>query len=554
MTPPTDMLEGETREEIDAKLEAAGWVIQDKTKLNLYQSLGIAVREFDTDTGPADYMLFVAGKACGVIEAKREGAALGHVAEQSGRYATSGTKHIQRWAANDEPLPFLYEATNHEIRFRDERDPKPKSRNLFHFHKPETLKDWLEQGDTFRARLQQLPELNTKGLRACQIDAVHGIEASLKQGHSRALLQMATGAGKTFTACTQVYRLAKFAKAKRVLFLVDRGNLGRQALKEFQQYTTPDDGRKFTELYNAHILGPGGIGDEIKVTISTIQRMYSQLSGKTLDEDIEEHSSYEMGFDMAAADSAPREVRYNPAIPIETFDVIIIDECHRSIYNLWSQVLDYFDAFLIGLTATPTKKTIGYFHQNVVAEYTHEDAVIDRVNVGYDIYRIKTEMSEQGGLMEAGTNVEKRDRLTKQKRWELLDQDEQYQKTQLDRSVIAPNQIRTVIQAFKERCLPECFSGRLRLADGTLKWVPKSLFFAKDDDHADRIVDAIREAFGEGNDPHGEHDFLAVEIKGETYFAKIDYYADDTLSWGSEDPGDPDQTYRVLTIMHAREY
>lgn len=496
MTPPTDKIEAQTRVEIDEKLESAGWVVQDKKAINLLAGIpsihGVAVREFDTDTGPADYMLFVAGKACGIIEAKREGASLGHVADQAARYATSRTKHIQRWLGDDQPLPLLYEATNHEIRFRDLRDPRPRARNVFHFHKPATLKNWLEQGDTFRARLQQLPQLNEKGLRDCQIDAVHGIEASLKQDHSRALLQMATGAGKTFTACTQVYRLAKFAKAKRVLFLVDRGNLGRQALKEFQQYTTPDDGRKFTELYNAHILGPGGIGDEIKVTISTIQRMYSQLSGKPLDEDIEEHSSYEMGFEMAAADNAPREVRYNPAIPIETFDIIIIDECHRSIYNLWSQVLDYFDAYLIGLTATPTKKTIGYFHQNIVAEYTHEDAVIDRVNVGYDIYRIKTEISEQGGLIEAGTNIEIRDRLTKQKRWELLDQDEQYQKTQLDRSVIAPNQIRTVIQAFKERCLPECFPGR--------EWVPKTLFFAKDDDHADRIVDAIREAFGEGND------------------------------------------------------
>ena len=492
MTPPrTDKDELQTRIEIDQKLEQAGWSIQDKKKLNLHESLGVAVREMDTDTGPADYMLFIDGKACGIIEAKREGANLGKVAEQSGRYATSKTKHIQRWAANDQPLPFLYESTNHEIRFRDERDPAPRSRHVFHFHQPKTLKDWLEQGDTFRARLRQLPELNTKGLRDCQIDAVDGIENSLKQGRQRALLQMATGAGKTFTACTQVYRLAKFAKAKRVLFLVDRGNLGRQALKEFQQYTTPDDGRKFTELYNAHILGPGGIGDEIKVTISTIQRMYSQLSGKELDEEIEEHSSYEVGFNTAA-NNYKQEVVYNPSIPIETFDVIIIDECHRSIYNLWSQVLDYFDAFLIGLTATPTKKTIGYFHQNVVSEYTHEDAVIGRVNVGYDIYRIKTEKTEQGGLIEANTNVEIRDRLTKEKRWELLDQDEEYRSKQLDRSVIAPNQIRTIVTAFKECCLPECFPQR--------SWVPKTLFFAKDDDHADRIVDAVREIFNEGND------------------------------------------------------
>ncbi len=487
MASPTDKLESETRIEIDAKLEAAGWAVQDKKKINLYEKLGVAVREFDTDTGPADYMLFIQGKACGVIEAKREGTSLGHVADQAGRYATSKTKHIQRWVGDDEPLPFQYEATNHEIRYLDHRDPKPKSRNVFHFHQPETLKDRLEQGESFRARLQQLPELNTKGLRDCQIEAIAGIEKSLKNNHQRALLQMATGAGKTFTACTQVYRLAKFAKVKRVLFLVDRGNLGRQALKEFQQYTTPDDGRKFTELYNAHILGSAGIGDEIKVTISTIQRMYSQLSGKELDEDLEEHSAFEM-----ASHNYKQEVVYNPNIPIETFDVIIIDECHRSIYNLWSQVLDYFDAFLIGLTATPTKKTIGYFHQNIVSEYTHEDAVIDRVNVGYDIYRIKTEKTEKGGLIEANTNVEIRDRLTKQKRWEVLDEDELYNKKALDRSVIAPNQIRTVIKAFKERCLPECFPQRT--------WVPKTLFFAKDDDHADRIVDAIREIFNEGND------------------------------------------------------
>jgi type I restriction enzyme R subunit len=245
----TTLLEADTRKEIDGRLVAAGWAIQDKNKINLFEKLGVAVREFPLqsekgDTGYADYMLFIAGKACGIIEAKREGATLGHVAEQSQRYATSQTKHIQRWSGEDEPLPFLFEATNHVIRFRDERDPAPRSRNVFHFHRPETLKDWLEQGDTFRARLQHLPELNTKGLRACQIDAVHGIEASLKQGKQRALLQMATGAGKTFTACTEVYRLAKFAKAKRVLFLVDRGNLGRQAHKEFQQYTTPDDGRK----------------------------------------------------------------------------------------------------------------------------------------------------------------------------------------------------------------------------------------------------------------------------------------------------------------------
>jgi len=495
LTPPTDKLEAQTREEIDAKLQAAGWVIQDKKAMNLVageQGIhGVAVREVDTGTGPADYMLFIQGKACGIVEAKREGANLGQVAEQSGRYATSDTKFIRRWADDDQPLPFLYEATNIETRFRDERDPSPRSRNVFHFHKPNTLLTWLEEGESFRSRLQNLPTLNEAGLRKCQIAAVKGIENSLQNNQPRTLLQMATGAGKTFTACIQVYRLAKFAKVKRVLFLVDRGNLGRQALKEFQQYITTDDGRKFTELYNAHILGNAGIGDEIKVTISTIQRLYSQLSGKELDEDAEEVSSYEV---HSADAKQTREVHYNPEIPIEAFDVIIIDECHRSIYNLWRQVLDYFDAFLIGLTATPTKKSIGFFNQNLVSEYTHEHAVIDQVNVGYDIYRIRTLKSEHGDTVEAGTTVSIRDRLTKKERLKELDEDESYIAKQLDRSVIAPNQIRTIIQTFRERVFTDIFTDR------SGEWLPKTLIFAKDDDHADRIVDTVRQVFNEGND------------------------------------------------------
>lgn len=211
MTPPTDKLEAQTREEIDEKLKLAGWVVQDKKRINLIESLGVAVREMDTDSGPADYMLFVDGKACGIIEAKREGEGLGHVAEQSARYGTSNVQFIERWLPNDQPLPFLYEATNHEIRFRDERDPAPRSRNVFHFHRPETFKAWLEEGGTLRQRFHDLPALDVSNLRDCQIEAITGIEKSLKQGKPRALLQMATGSGKTYTAVTEVYRLAKFS-------------------------------------------------------------------------------------------------------------------------------------------------------------------------------------------------------------------------------------------------------------------------------------------------------------------------------------------------------
>ncbi|MCP4284611.1 MAG: DEAD/DEAH box helicase family protein, partial [Gammaproteobacteria bacterium] len=500
MSPEERKLEAATREEIDLKLKAAGWTVQDKKSLNLFESLGVGGREMDTDTGPADYMLFIDGKACGILEAKREGTDLGGVAEQSARYAVSYSKFIQRWVPEDQPLPFLYEATNHEIRFRDERDPHPRSRFVFHFHRPETLLNWLREEKTLRARVHDLPELLTESLRNCQIDAVHGIEHSLKQGKPRALLQMATGSGKTYAAVTEVYRLAKFAKFKRALFLVDRGNLATNAKDEFEQFVIPHDGRKFTQHYNVNILGRAGIPDATKVTISTIQRMYSQLTGQELDDEADEHSGFEV--EASTINKEPRPVSYNPNIPIEEFDVIIIDECHRSIYNLWRQVLEYFDAFLIGLTATPTKKTIGFFGQNLVSEYTHEDAVVDKVNVGYDIYRIKTELTEQGNKIEAGTAVEIRDRLTKQKRLEVLDQEEEWLARQLDRSVLAPNQIRTVIQAFKDRCLKECFPNRNWQGDAEnerMEWVPKTLVFAKDDDHCDRIVDAVREVFDEGN-------------------------------------------------------
>jgi type I restriction enzyme R subunit len=482
--------EDQARLVIDKKLIEAGWTIQNKKRMNLYDGKegihGIAIREMDTSTGPVDYMLFVDGKACGVIEAKKDGISLGGVAEQSGRYSLSKSAFTQRWL---DDLPFTYEASSLEVRFCDYRDPKARSRSIFHFHKPETLKNWLEEENTLRARMHDLPELNTEGLRDCQIAAITGIEDSLKKNKPRALLQMATGSGKTFTAVTQIYRLAKYAKAKRVLFLVDRGNLGRQAKKEFEQYDTPLDGRKFTSHYNVNMLGTTGVADTTKVTISTIQRLYSQLAGTELDDDADERSGYEIEANTETKE--PRTISYNPEMPIETFDLIIIDECHRSIYNLWRQVIEYFDAFLIGLTATPTKKTIGFFKQNLVSEYTHEDAVIDKVNVGYDIYRIKTKKSEEGDLIEAGTAVQVRDRLTKKKRQEILDKDESYNKKQLDRSVIAPNQILTVLTAFKDNCLPDCFSGRT--------WVPKTLIFAKDDDHADRIVDKVREVFDEGN-------------------------------------------------------
>jgi type I restriction enzyme, R subunit len=487
------------RHSIDSQLEAAGWTLQNMAMLNLSASRGVAVREMQSHGGPADYILFVDGKALGIVEAKKEGTTLSAVAEQSARY-TAAMKWIpQRWA---DPLPFTYETTGVETNFRDQRDPDSRSRPVFAFHTPEHLLELVQQPDTLRARLRQFPALNTAPLRECQIDAVTSLEKSLAANRPRALIQMATGSGKTFTAVTQAYRLIKHAGAKRILFLVDRGNLGRQTVNEFQQFTTPDDGRKFTDLYNVQMLGPGGIDDVCKVTVSTIQRLYSQLSGNaTFDDEADEHSGYEAAGATAGKD--PLEVRYNPKIPIESFDFVIVDECHRSIYNLWRQVIEYFDAFLIGLTATPSKATLGFFDRNLVTEYPYVQAVADGVNVGYDIYRIKTEVSEKGVTVKAGHDYQKRDRLTRAKRWETQEAEETYQKTQLDRSVVVPDQIRTVIRTFREKLFTEIFTDRPARAKAMgldEPWVPKTLIFAKDDSHAEDIVEIVRKEFGKGND------------------------------------------------------
>ena len=318
--------------------------------------------------------------------------------------------------------------------------------------------------------------------------AITNLEESLAASRPRALVQMATGSGKTFMACNQVYRLIKHAGARRVLFLVDRSNLGRQTLREFQGFTTPDEGRKFTELYNVQLMKSGHVDPVSKVCIATIQRVYSVLKGEELDPEMEELS----GFDAAAFRREPVPVEYNPHVPIETFDVIITDECHRSIYNLWRQVLEYFDGFLIGLTATPSKQTIGFFRQNLVMEYNHEQAVADGVNVDFDTYRIRTEITEQGSTVEAGFHVDRRDRQTRTTRWEQLDEDLTYAPNQLDRDVVAVDQIRTVIQTFKDKLFTEIFPGR--------KDVPKTIIFAKDDSHAEDIVRTVREQFDKGND------------------------------------------------------
>ncbi|MCX6351380.1 MAG: DEAD/DEAH box helicase family protein [Bacteroidetes bacterium] len=477
------------RDNIDKQLIACGWIIQGIKQVNLNAGIGVAVKEYLTDVGPADYVLFVEGKPCGVIEAKREeeGHRMVVHESQSEDYANAKLKHLK-----NEPLPFVYISTGEITRFTDFTDPKPRAREVFSFHRPETFRDWLKRDKSLRKRLLDLPALQTDNLRACQIKAINNLETSFKENRPRALIQMATGSGKTFTAITTIYRLLKYAKAKRVLFLVDTKNLGEQAEQEFMSFLPNDDNRKFTELYSVQRLKSSYIATDSQVCISTIQRLYSILKGTELEESAEEENPNERTYQ-------PKEIppiEYDGKMPIEFFDFIVIDECHRSIYNLWKQVLEYYDAFEIGLTATPDKRTIGYFDQNMVSEYSHEDAVTDGVNVGYDVFIIDTKVTQQGATLWKGEYIEHRERLSRKKRMELQDEDENYTRQQLDKEVVNPNQIRTIIRSFKENLatiFPERFD-----KNGNFE-VPKTLIFAKTDSHANDIIDIVREEFAEEN-------------------------------------------------------
>jgi type I restriction enzyme R subunit len=480
--------EQRAREKIDTLLIAAGWIVQSSATFNRNAGEGVAVREFSLPNGPCDYLLFVGGKAAGVIEAKKSGKTLSGVAEQAEKYMAKLPDHLARWS---DQLVFDYESTGEETYFRDTRDPMARSRRILAFHQPRTLHAWLKEADTLRGRLQHMPPLDEAGLRDCQVEAIRGLEASLAQDHPRALIQMATGAGKTFTACTFSWRLLKFAKAQRILFLVDRNNLGDQTLKEYQNYDPPGSGRKFSQTYIVQHLHSNRIDPDAKVVITTIQRLYAMLRGEELDESAEEGSAFET---WSNDEGELRPVAYNPSIPIEQFDFIVTDECHRSIYGLWRQVLEYFDAHLIGLTATPSKHTLGFFNSNLVAEYPYEQSVVDGVNVGFEVFRIKTRVGEQGGIVDANFHVPVRDRRTRSVRYKQLDEDLPYTRQELDNSVTVPNQIRAVLRCYKDSLFTELFPGR------TGQWVPKTLIFAKDDNHAEEIVHAVREVFGQGND------------------------------------------------------
>ncbi|MEU5979870.1 DEAD/DEAH box helicase family protein [Streptomyces sp. NPDC047315] len=495
------LTEAQVRVALDRMLADAGWAVQNDTaaEVDLTARRGVALREVTVGAGRADYLLYVNEKLVGVIEAKREGADLTAAESQADGYAQNLTS-AQRFSAWRQDLPFRYASDGGTTRFRNTLDPDSRSRRVFSFHRPETLSLWIREAEedpqapTFRAKMRwRMPELDTSTLRPAQIEAVTGLEQSLAMDKPRALIQMATGAGKTYTAVTFSHRLAKYANARKILFLVDRNNLGAQAEGEFNNYVIPGTRRKFPEEYNVQRLSNGAeLEDSTKVVVSTVQRLWLALAGKPM-------PSLESDEPEIVETDQPIEVQYNKNVPPETFDLIIVDECHRSIYGQWRNVLEYFDAHLVGLTATPVSQTFGFFDRNLVSEYTFEQAVADNVNVDFDVYRIHTKVTAQGSTIPSGVTVPVVDRRTRRQKYEELDEDMTYRAAQVGASVMSKDQMRLVIKTFRENLYSDIFPERAKIP-ADKRMVPKTLVFARNDLHADEIVQIIREEFGRGND------------------------------------------------------
>ncbi len=494
---------------IDAQLEAAGWRVQDRSALNLFAGQGVAAREaiMAAGHGRVDYLLYVDRRVVGVIEAKPVGTPLSGVEWQSAMYATGLRPEVRLKALTVEGrIPFVFEASGSETHFTNGYDPEPRARRIFAFPRPETFARLIRDAEadadapTWRAKMRSMPALEAEGLRPAQIEAIDGVERSLAtQRFDRSLVQMATGAGKTFAAVTQSYRLLKYGGFRRILFLVDRNNLADQTLREFRDYATPEDGRRFTELYTVDKLTSAGMAASSAVVISTIQRVHAALRGE------EVADADDPNLDAYIPD-APISVAYNAEMPPETFDLIIVDEAHRSIYGVWRGVLEYFDAHIVGLTATPVKQTFGFFRQNLVSEYSYPESVADGVNVDFDVYRINTAITASGSSVEAGTVVPVRDRRTRRERYETLDEDLEYTPGQLDRAVTSLSQIRLVLETFRDKLPTEIFPGRTT--------APKTLIFCKDDNHAEEVVRSVREVFGKGNDFAAKITYSARDPRG----------------------------------------
>lgn len=499
MTPDFDSLkpEEQARVKIDEMLRRAGWDIVKRDEYSERFNACAIEEALMVGNKEADYLLVLDGKAIGVLEAKRKESSLGNkVSDQVASYSTKVPNWTQTWM---KPLPFLFKSNGDDLLFCDQRDvavgEEPEFISLKKMKTPKELAVEADLKSEF-AKMPAVPAAGPNGLRQCQYDAISNLELSFKRGKKKALIILATGAGKTFTACTAAYRLLNYTPARRVLFLVDRNNLGKQAEGEFGTYKLTETGKPFSDEYAVQRLHDVSEIEKSNVVICTIHRLFAALTGQALNDSDDDESDFDTGD--AAQDKSPASIDLPDDLKLakNTFDLIVVDECHRSIYGKWQKVLKYFDtARIVGLTATPTEEAFAFFDKNTVVNYDLDDSIRDGVNVPSRVFRIKTEVSDEGGVIKSGERYEKKLNIDGSKQKKTQKEEQTYTNTDLDRSVVNPAQIQLVVQQYKESIYTSLYPERKRGDISDLTSLPKTLFFAKTDSHADNIIAAIEKEF-----------------------------------------------------------
>lgn len=478
--------EEKARKKIDMMLKKAGWSIVPRDQYSPGVS-AVAIEEGILKGNlEADYLLFLEGKAIGVLEAKKESVSLDDiVANQAENYTHKLLSMYQYW---ENPLPLIYLSNGKELLFKNAKIPESTYQKLDAMHTPKEMVKLAGINSFFAG----LPTLDPKGLRDCQYEAITNLEASFRNSQRKALIVLATGAGKTFTACLAAYRFLAYTPARRVLFLVDRNNLGKQAEGAFGDFKLTENGEPFSTIYTTERLRSGKISDKTNLVICTIQRLFSVITGQELQDEDDGESSFE-------SDTQPDvELNGKLLLPPDFFDLIIVDECHRSIYGRWRKVLEYFkDARIIGLTATPGDETLAFFNNNRVVNYTLEKSIIDEINVDCRVYRIRTSATENGGEIHKGEKYREITTYTGEKRITRAVEATPYQANDLDRAVINPEQIKLVLESYKKAVYTELYPSR----EPNIAYIPKTLIFAKSDAHADNIIKILREQVFPGQCP-----------------------------------------------------
>ena len=497
------------RVKIDKQLNNAGWNIIARNEYIPKSTVAIkeALMKGNTES---DYLLFVDGKAIAVVEAKKEANNLGaDVAAQAEFYSANPQDWYALWIKG--MIPLVYLANGNKIYFKNMLIPDSEYEELSSMHSPKKMLQLIGQVSEYGA----LPRIEKKGLRDCQYNAEVALEASLKEGKKKALAILATGSGKTYLACLASYRMLNYTPVKRVLFLVDRNNLARQTESEFSLFDRTENGHALSSLYQINRLRkPEDINGQ--VVISTIQKLFAVLTGQNISDDNEDAEDENSNRDNEKALKEVVQLGDDLKLPSDFFQFIIVDECHRSIYGKWKAVLDYFkDATVLGLTATPTPEAFAYFNNNIIEQYTYDDSVVDGVNVPARVYRIITEATVHGGTIHEGEKVVELTRRTGEIEEHTAKQRVDYSPTQLDRSVINQNQIEAVLSTYRDAIYSDLYPYR----DEKWEYIPKTLIFAKDDNHATQIVECVKKVFGE-KFPDGE--------VPENFVQKITYSAGDS--------------------------